>query len=122
MSPLGLLADFEEALAQGFEHVFPEASVFNDFFHFVQANVKKIRQVGYKKYEKDVVIGVNRLWYTKTKTDFEEEVVNFLAEWNGVVSTYATYFRKNWLKQFKPERWASFGRAGNAPSDTVYLI
>lgn len=39
----GVLLDFKEALAQGFEHIFPEATVLNDFFHFMQANVRKIK-------------------------------------------------------------------------------
>ena len=119
MSPLGALLDFEEALSQGFEHVFPEAAVLNDFFHFVQANVKKIGQLGFKSHAHSVVVGVNKLWYARTKANFDKETVEFLAEWDNTVPAYASYFRKNWLKRFKPERWASFGRAGDAPSGTL---
>lgn len=35
MSPKGVLLDFEEALAEGFVKVFPDAAVLADFFHFV---------------------------------------------------------------------------------------
>lgn len=35
MSPKGVLLDFEEALADGFVKVFPDAAVLADFFHFV---------------------------------------------------------------------------------------
>lgn len=55
MSPRGVLLDFEEALSQGFVKVFPEASVLADFFHMVQANVKKIGQLGFKS--------VSRMWW-----------------------------------------------------------
>jgi hypothetical protein len=50
--------DFEEALADGFTKVFPNTSVMRDFFHFMQANVKKVLQLGMKPYMSDVVAGL----------------------------------------------------------------
>jgi hypothetical protein len=54
----------------------------------------------------------------KTKVEFDKEVIGFLAEWDDMVPAYATYFCKNWLKHFKPEKWASFGCAGDTSLGT----
>jgi hypothetical protein len=98
MSPLGVLLDFEKALVQGFENVFPEAAVLNDFFHCMQANVRKIGQLGFKNRASAVVAGVNHLWHARTKVEFDKAVVSFLTKWDDVVSAYTTYFHRNWLK------------------------
>jgi hypothetical protein len=46
MSPEAVLADFEEALTKGFTNVFPWPVVYNDFFHFMNANTKRLGQMG----------------------------------------------------------------------------
>jgi hypothetical protein len=61
MAPKAALMDFKEALVQGFEHIFPEASVLGDFFHFVQANVRRIGELGFKNLVSEVVVGVNKV-------------------------------------------------------------
>lgn len=131
MSPKGVLLDFEEALAEGFAKVFPDAATLCDFFHFVrsnlslvifsnyltqvQANVKAIQRLGFKLKSKDVVKGVRSLWYAPTKEEFDSAVAKFLAEWDKDVPAYATYFRRTWLTRYHPEKWASYARADNAP-------
>lgn len=132
MSPKGVLLDFEEALSEGFVRVFPDAAVLADFFHFVcsihsfallfinvkkvQANVKAIQKLGFKSRSKDVVKGVQSLWYAPTKKDFDAALGEFLVEWDREISAYATYFRRNWLDRYHPEKWASYARVYNAPS------
>lgn len=116
MSPKGVLLDFEEALGQAFEHVFPCASVLGDFFHFVQANIRRVGELGHKHLAHDVGEALNKVWYAKTKADFDNEVVQFLEEWEDKVPGYTTYFRNNWLNRYHPEKWASYARADDAPS------
>jgi hypothetical protein len=135
MYPKGVLLDFEEALAEGFAKVFPDAAVLADFFHFVcyslnsipfsnakqiQANVKTIQKLGFKGRSKDVVKGVQSLWYAPTEPKFKEVLKEFLAKWDEEIPAYATYFRRNWLDRYHPEKWASYARADNAPSGICY--
>lgn len=119
MSPKGVLLDFEEALSEGFVRVFPYAAILADFFHFVQANVKEIQKLGFKAKVKDVVTGVQSLWYAPTKADFDAALGEFLTQWNREVPAYATYFRRNWLNRYHPEKWASYARADNAPAGSA---
>jgi hypothetical protein len=82
--------------------------VLGDFFHFVQANMKKIGELGSKSLANEVVVSVNKLWYAKTKADFDKELTEFFAEWEEKVPTYTSYFHKNWLDHYHPKKWASF--------------
>jgi hypothetical protein len=84
MSPKGVLLDFEQALSQGFTRVFPKAAVYRDFFHFVQANVRRMAELGFKPRVKELVSDLNKLWYATTKQHFNEEVELFLAKWDEI--------------------------------------
>jgi hypothetical protein len=72
MSPKGVLLNFKEVLLQGFTRVFPEAAVYHNFFHFVQANVKHITELGFKSRTKELVVNINTLWYTSMKQQFNK--------------------------------------------------
>jgi hypothetical protein len=111
MAPKTALIDFEEALTQGFEHIFPEASVLGDFFHFVQTNVKKIGELGFKNLASEVVVGMNKVWGATPKAAFDREVLQFLTEWDDRMPAYTSYFRKNWLDRYHSEKWAAYARA-----------
>lgn len=78
--------------------------------------MKKIGQLGFKLVSKDVVVGIQSLWYAPTKAEFDAVVTKFSAEWDKRVPAYPTYFRRNWLDRFHPEMWASYARADDAPS------
>lgn len=84
--------------------------------------MKEIQKLGFKKRSKDVVKGVQSLWYAPTKEEFDNAVVTFLAQWDSEIPAYATYFRRNWLDRYHPEKWASYARADNAPSGIVCLL
>jgi hypothetical protein len=116
MTPKGVLLDFEEALSQGFTRVFPKAAVYRDFFHYVQANVKRIAELGFKGKASELVADLNKVWYSPTKQQFNETIEWFLHKWDEMVPTYTAYFRNNWLNRYRPEEWASFGRPSDAPS------
>lgn len=109
LAPLGVTLDFEEALADGFVRVFPTAIICADFFHLMQANVKKIRQLHLQVMEKDVVNGVRSLFYLQSKSEFDLVLTAFLKDMDEKAPTYATYFRHTWLDRFASEKWASFG-------------
>jgi hypothetical protein len=95
MSPEAMLCDFEEALSQGFTNVFPWAVVYNDFFHFMQANVRRLGQMGLQSEVEDARVGLQSLWYAPTKQEFDAALVVFLEEWDGRAPTYTSYFRRN---------------------------
>jgi hypothetical protein len=46
MDPKYLLLDFEQALSDGFKDIFPNVIIARDCFHFVQANVKRLNELG----------------------------------------------------------------------------
>jgi hypothetical protein len=46
MDPKHLLLDFEQVLSDGFTDIFPDVIIARDRFHFVQANVKCLNELG----------------------------------------------------------------------------
>jgi hypothetical protein len=112
------LLDFEEALADGFCKTFPDVTILNDFFHFIQANVKRASQLGLKSVVKDIVTDLNTLWYKPTKQEFDVYLNAFLNKWDKEAPHYSTYFRSTWLDRYSPIKWASYARPSDAPSGT----
>jgi hypothetical protein len=78
MRPKYCLLDFEKALAEGFRKAVPDALVLHDFFHFIQANVKKVGQLGMKSDVSDIVADLNTLWYKPTKEEFDVCLTEFI--------------------------------------------
>jgi hypothetical protein len=111
--------DFEDTLSEGFVRVFPTAIVCGDFFHLMQANVKKVRQLHLQAMEKDVVNGVRELFYAASKSEFDVAVANFMSAMDARAPTYASYFWRTWLTHYEPERWASFARPPTAPTGII---
>jgi transposase-like protein len=116
IEPQGVYLDFEEALADGFTKVFPNASVRRDLFHFVQANVKKVGQLGMKSDSHEIVVALNLLWHKATKAEFDAYLNEFLDEWDRRAPQYTSYFRSTWLNRYTPAEWASYARPSNARS------
>lgn len=122
MSPKEIHLDFEEALANGFSVVFPSAAILRDFFHFIQANVKKLLQLGLKSNIKSVVADLNTLWYKPTKREFDANLDSFLDKWDKETMGYTPYFRSTWVTRFTPREWASCVRSIASRSGSLYLI
>ena len=94
--------NFEEPLVDGFTKVFPIASVRRDFFHFVQANVKKIGQLGMKPDSRKIVVALNVLWHKTTKVEFDNYLNEFLDKWDKQAPQYTSYFHSTWLNHYTP--------------------
>jgi hypothetical protein len=125
MHPKEIHVDFEEALKQGCMGVFPGTPVFHDFFHFVQANVKKLGQLGMSRYGSKIAAELNTLWYKPNKEDFDKYLCEFLGKWDRaevIARTYTNYFRATWISRFSPEGWASCGRPSNSRSGMFHLF
>jgi hypothetical protein len=122
MSPLRAYMDFEEALAEALQKVFPNATICRDFFHFIQANIKQAGKLGLKSLAKEIRTDCNILWYAPTKKEFDSRVQEFLQKWDNCEPTYSEYFRKNWLGRFKIEQWASFGRPSDALAGIFFFF
>jgi hypothetical protein len=118
LAPTGVALDFEEALAEGFVRVFPNAVVCNDFFHLMQANVKKCRQLHLQSIQPDIVNGVRELFYAASKDEFDLALIRYLKDMDNRAPAYAAYFRRTWLDRYPRERWASFARPPTAPTGT----
>jgi hypothetical protein len=116
MRPEEIHLDFEESLSQGFSGVFPSTTVMKDFFHFVQANVKKAQKLNMKPLLRDLARDLNTLWYQPTKLDFDAYLNQFLDKWDKQSMYYTSYFRSNWLNRFSPREWASCARPDNSRS------
>ncbi len=121
MDPEGVLVDFEEALANAFQDVFPNCEIWHDFFHFQQANIRKLKKLGLSDIIGEVIADTHLLWKSNSKAKFDENVDKFFSKWNLVIPPYTAYFRKTWLTRFKPELWAFFARPKNAPSGSAAL-
>jgi len=48
-TPTCAMADFEEASAAGFQHVYPDASIAGCWFHYAQAIIKRTDKIGLKE-------------------------------------------------------------------------
>jgi hypothetical protein len=116
VAPKEIHVDFERALANGLTHVFPTATVLKDFFHFIQANVKRIGQDGLKSQAHNLVVDLNELWEQPTEAEFHGYLKVFLDKWQNIQPNYAKYFSSTWIKQFNPSEWASCARPSNSRS------
>jgi hypothetical protein len=120
LDPGGVALDFEDALSEGFVRVFPKAIVCGDFFHLMQANVKKTRQLRLQSLEAEITNGVRELFYAPNKNEFDITLANFLKGMDERAPTYASYFRRTWLNHYHPEKWASFARPPTAPTGIYF--
>jgi hypothetical protein len=92
MHPRKIHLDFEVALALSFLNVFFYVSIMQDFFHFMQANVK-LRQLGMVGDVKEIVADLNILWFKPTKIEFYTNLEEFLHKWDRLSQGYTLYFR-----------------------------
>jgi hypothetical protein len=81
MRPKYCLLYFEKALGEAFHKAVPDFLILYDLFHFIQANVKKIGQLGMKLDASDVVADFNALWYKPTKKQFDMHLEEFICHW-----------------------------------------
>lgn len=122
MAPLRVILDFEEALGQAFTKVFPTATITRDYFHFAQANVKRMGHFGLKPETKGVVSDLRLLWYSPDKATFDLRLNDSLEKWRSNIPQYASYFESTWLDRFPPEQWASYARSADAPSGMWFFF
>jgi hypothetical protein len=112
MDPKYLLLDFEQALSDGFQDVFPNVIITRDHFHFVQANVKCLNELSLQNLVTEVSLDLSMLWEKPSKEDFDTYLLTFLYKWDRRASQYSEgYFRPTWLNQYPPHEWASYGRS-----------
>jgi hypothetical protein len=116
LRPKYCLLDFEEALAEGFHKAVPDVLVLHDFFHFIQANVKKAGQLGMKLNVSNIVTDLNTLWYKPTKEEFDVCLAEFIRQWDIRAPQYTAYFRSTWLDLHPPRKWAAYARPSDSPS------
>jgi transposase-like protein len=121
MFPQQVHLDFEEALSAGFLKVFPEATLMKDFFHFIQANVRKAGQLGLKSVAKEISDGLNVLWAKPTKEEFDSHLDEFLGKWDKRAPQYSGYFRSTWIQNHPPKDWASYARPSDARSGRHFV-
>jgi hypothetical protein len=114
--PDGVLMDFEVALGSAWSGVFPECSLWRDFFHFKQAILKKLRKEGHNSMVASVEQDLHTLWHSPTPDQFSKDVRFALDKWRRQASQFADYFQRVWLARFDPATWAKYGRPKDAPS------
>lgn len=92
MHPDEFHLDFEKPLSQALSATFPSATILKDFFHFIQANVKKAKGLNMKPLMRNLVKDLNTLWYQPTKANFDTYLNEFLGKWERLTMYYTTYF------------------------------
>ncbi len=121
MNPESLLVDFEEALSGAWLDVFPQSMISHDFFHFQQCIVKNAKKMGLTELVVEIAADTRELWNAPTKFVFDELTQVFVNKWKPRIPQFITYFENTWLKRFKPDTWASFGRPDDVPSGSGAL-
>lgn len=104
MKPKFCLLDFEEALAKTLCKTIPDVLIFHDFFHFIQANVKKAGQLGMKLDVSNIIFDLNVLWYKSTKKEFDVCLTEFICWWDIKAPQYTVYFCLTWLDLHSPKK------------------
>jgi hypothetical protein len=61
MRPKYCLLDFKKVLAEALHKMIPDTLILHDFFHFIQANIKKTGQLGMKSDVSDIIADLNTL-------------------------------------------------------------
>jgi hypothetical protein len=119
MRPEFFCMDFEQALAKAALLKWPEASIWRDLFHLLQANLKKARSLGLS--DKDIALiqkDLLALAECLTSILFQEKLDECLMAWTKISAEYVEYFQRVYLVDHAPETWAAFGRPVHAPSGT----
>lgn len=111
-----ILADFEQALRDGFQRVFPTTNIYGDTFHFIQANIRWMKRNKGVEHISDLIVMLRLLWCSPTTLDFASNLNKFLNYWSQKFPAYSAYFRRMWLETIKPFSWAYFGRTHGVPS------
>jgi len=111
-SPFAIFIDFEEAMRQAAMRCFPEAKVYGEYFHFMQANLRWVAQnIGVDLREK-VAGSLRNLAASPDATTFQLRLGGFIKYWVQTCPRYAEYFNAIWCKKWPPRLWAALGRKG----------
>jgi hypothetical protein len=123
MDPKYLLLDFEQALSDAFVDIFPNTIIARDRFHFVQANVKRLIELGLQSLIDEVSKDLEVLWEQPTKAEFDACVTTFLNKWDVRSRAYSEgYFRPTWLNRYPPHEWAGYGRSEDTPEGNPHIF
>lgn len=87
LDPKYLLLDFEQALSDGFQDVFPNVIIARDRFHFVQANVKRLNKLGLQNLVTEVSQDLSVLWEKPCKEEFDPSSLSWTSGTRGCHST-----------------------------------
>lgn len=124
-NPVAFVTDFDLALQKGLNLVVPTASLHGDYFHFMQANIRR-RQQGRQRNEADKALAtlvpmLRILWNSPDALQFRQNLDSFLRYWSVTDTDYANYFYHQWCEVQMPHSWAAFGRLKSAPSGDQML-
>jgi hypothetical protein len=110
-SPTVVMGDYEEALKTGTKIVFSGASYYGDSFHFLQANLRWLRQHSADKEQRAKAMNhLKILWASPTQELFKNNLELFIGIWSEINKDYLQYFQEQWVKRVKPTVWAYFPR------------
>jgi hypothetical protein len=87
LAPARVALDFKDALAEGFVRVFPKAIVCRSFFHLMQANVKKIRQLHLQLIEIDLSMMFESSFMLKIKVNLTLPSEISLERWTSMLQS-----------------------------------
>jgi len=120
--PTTCFGDFEEAFPRGLTQVFKQISYLGDLFHFLQANRRKILELGGgKECARDLMDQLRVLYYSSSFQTFKSNLSIFLQHWQERYQPYVKYFRKTWDFQglHDPSEWAGFTRFRTLEDQTI---
>jgi hypothetical protein len=113
---LAVITDYEEGLRHAAAGAF-NCSSFGDRFHFVKANVNKIRGLGLSDDEmRHFKEDLRQVYEQPTEEEFKSRRATFLDAWDARLPDYRRYFQETWTKQFPPRMWVMHGASMILPS------
>lgn len=108
MNPIKVSSDFENALRNATRSCFPNATYCGDLFHFLQANIKRMKNLGGNEFVKELVSDLKILQDSPTAVEFQAHQAIFIKNWTYKFAPYAHYFTETWTKLHPPACWARF--------------
>ncbi|PRP86972.1 hypothetical protein PROFUN_04954 [Planoprotostelium fungivorum] len=107
--PCAVLADYDVAVRQAAQDLFPISTLYGDQFHWVQAIVKWMQWNGCGDFVEEIMPELSLVWWARA-TEFETQltIFGFNAQWMVSPTT-------------PPSVWAGYARSQSDPSSTATL-
>ncbi|PRP87013.1 structural maintenance of chromosome protein [Planoprotostelium fungivorum] len=120
--PCAVLADYDVAVQQAAQDLFPISTLYGDQFHWVQAIVKWMQWNGCGDFVEEIKPELSLVWWARA-SEFETQLTIFGTKWMQKLPRFWAYFNAQWMVSptTPPSVWAGYARSQSDPSSTATL-